>query len=81
MATVRQYWNALRATRNTLALRLGIDLTASSKELRATSGSDLAAVAIVIKALTDKGVISDAELQAAQQAALADAWDDEPQLP
>jgi hypothetical protein len=81
MATVRQYFNALRATRNQVALFMGADLTSTPKDMRSGDNAGLAAVAVVIKALTDKGVISDAELQAAQTAALADLWDTEPPLP
>jgi hypothetical protein len=45
------------------------------------SNSTLATVAVVVKALTDKGVLTDADLTAARANALGvdgSTWDDEP---
>jgi|1185.fasta_scaffold03724_4 hypothetical protein len=81
MASTRQYWNALKSTRNAIALDMGVQESLTPKDMRASDNAGLAAVAIVIKALTDKGVLTDAELQAAQAAALADIWDEEHPLP
>lgn len=81
MATTRGYWNALRSTRNAIALRMGVDASGVPKDIRALANANLATVAVVIKALTDKGVITDADLTAARDAAIADIWDDEPNLP
>lgn len=81
MATVRAYWNALRNTRNAVAVRLGCDIAGADASIRAVSGADLACIAVLVKVLTDKGVITDADLQAAQAVVLADVWDTEPPLP
>lgn len=78
MATARQYWNGLKTVRDAVALRLGVDIPGSNVGIRAASGGDLAALAVVLKVLTDKGLVSDAEWQAAQAAALAEIWDREP---
>lgn len=80
MASPRTYWVALRNTRNAVATRLGCDVTRADVSVRAISGADLACVVVLVKALTDKGVITDAELSAAQAAVLADVWDVEPPL-
>lgn len=80
MATVQQYFNALRTTRNTLCGLLGVSFPDTEKTVRTLSSSDLACLAVVVKALTDKGVITDADLQAAQASALTGAWDAEPPL-
>lgn len=77
MATTRQYWNALKNTRDAIAITMGTDVTMLQPGARAISNATLATVAIVVKALTDKGVISDAELTAARNAALGDVWDRE----
>lgn len=84
MATTRQYFNALRTTRNAFALKMGVDVTQSTKEVRAVAGGTLACLAVILKLLVDKGLVSDAELQAAQTAALGadgSTWDDEPLQP
>lgn len=81
MATVRAYWGSLRNTRNTIAQLLGTDIRGADTQVRAVSGADLATVAIVMKALVDKGLISNAELDAARDAALAELWDTEQPLP
>lgn len=80
MATVRGYWNTLRTVRNQIALQMGVDATTVPKDVRALANANLAATAIVIKCLTDKAVVTDAELQARANAALGadgSAWDDE----
>lgn len=84
MATTRGYWNVLRTTRDLIGMRMGVDVNGCGKEARALANANLAAVAIVIKALTDKGVVTDAELQARANAALGQdgsIWDDEPLQP
>jgi hypothetical protein len=81
MATPRQYWNAVRNVRNAVCLAMGTDFTFAPPQLRALSNADLAALVIVIKALTDNGILTDAQLQAAQQAIAAELWDVEAPLP
>jgi hypothetical protein len=81
VATVRAYWNTLKTVRNQIALQMGVDATTTPKEMRAVSNADLAAIGVVIKCLTDKGLITPAELQAGANAALGadgSVWDDEP---
>lgn len=77
MATVRQYYNNLKDARDQICTFMGSTAAGRPSDQRALTNSTLAAVAIVVKALTDKGVITDAELLAAKNAALADLWDQE----
>lgn len=82
MATPRAYWNALKATRNKVALQMGVDATLTPKDMRAISSADLAAVVVLIKALTDNNILTDAQLAAAQTSVeVLIQWDDEPDLP
>jgi hypothetical protein len=85
MATTRQVWDGLRAARNTIAARMGVDVTTSSKEVRAMGNANLAAVAVLAKTLIDKGLITGADLQATAAGATGGAdgssWDDEPVNP
>lgn len=81
MATVRAYLTALGTTRNQVAALFGTDIAQLPKEIRASSNANLVCIALVVKALTDKGVITPADLQAAQAAVLADVWTQEPSLP
>lgn len=81
MASTRNYWNHLKDVRDQIALDMGIDSSLASKESRAISNATLACVAILAKTLTDEGVLTDAELLARANAALAadgSIWDDEP---
>lgn len=82
MATPRTYWNALRSTRNKIALAMGVDVANTPKDMRALGNANLAVIVILVKALTDKNVLTDADLQAAQSLIENPAqWDDEPSLP
>jgi hypothetical protein len=84
VATTRQYWNQLRTTRNQIGLLMGADVTALSVEQRILSNATLAVIALVVKALTDKGVLADADLVTARNNALGadgSAWDMEPLQP
>lgn len=81
MASTRAYYNNLKTVRDKIALDMGIDSLYASKESRAISNATLACVAILAKTLTDKGLVTDAELLTRANAALsADGsfWDDEP---
>jgi hypothetical protein len=81
MASTRAYWNNLKNIRDQIALSMGADVSQADKDTRAISNATLAAVSILAKTLTDKGVVTDAELLARANAALgADGsfWDDEP---
>jgi hypothetical protein len=81
MATVKQYIIQMRNRQKTIATKLGADITRADKQTRVLNQSLLALLAVVIKTLTDKGVINDAELIATMNAAEADAYDDEPMEP
>lgn len=78
MATTVTYYRQLKNARDTIAAALGVDVRSVQTETRAMSNAVLACLAILIKALTDNGVLTDAQLQAAVQTALAEAWDPEP---
>lgn len=81
MATLRQYATRMRATQNKVAVKLGSDLSTAPKELRVAVTSVLVVVAVLVKAIVDKGVLTDAELQTALTAAEDDLYDDEPRNP
>lgn len=81
MATTRAYYNSLIDTRNQICIFMGSTAGTRPNDMRALCNSTLAAVAIVVKALTDNGVITDAQLLAAKNAALADLWDIEQPTP
>jgi hypothetical protein len=78
MATVRTYFTVLRDLANQLGLALGSNLTTLPKDARVGDAASLAAVAILCKALTDNGVLTDAQLQAAVAVAKSETWPDEP---
>jgi hypothetical protein len=80
VATTRQLFNGLRTFRNQLALKLGADVTRCPQDVRVMSNATLAAVSVLAKALTDAGVITVAQLQAAADNALGpdgSVWDPE----
>jgi hypothetical protein len=80
VTTTRQFFDSLRTFRNRLAFSLGTDVTRCPQDLRAMSNATLAAVAVLAKALTDAGVITPAQLQAAAGNALGSdgsTWDPE----
>lgn len=81
MATFRQYVGQLWATQREIASRLGSDLSTAEKRTRVVDQSLLAVVAIVVKALVDKGVITDQDLGAARNAVLGENWPEEPDDP
>lgn len=78
MATTRQYYNQLRITRNQVCQLMGVDPMSLPSDRRLTSNATLAVVAVLIKALTDNNVLTDAQLSAAQATALAELWAFEP---
>lgn len=78
MATVRNYYLNLKDARDQICSWLGSTAATRPSDQRALTNATLAAVAIVVKALTDNGAITDAQLLAAKNAALADIWNVEP---
>jgi len=81
VTTVKQYTTRLRSGVQKVALRFGTDLNGSTKTLRAVVMGVLVMIAVVVKTIVDKGVVSDAELLATFQAAEDEAQDGEPDLP
>jgi hypothetical protein len=78
MATVKQYIAALRQRQDVIAVKYGCDIARADKQTRVVNLSILALLAVIVKALVDKGVITDAELTATLNAARDDVYDDEP---
>jgi hypothetical protein len=78
MADVRVYFNALRHLSNDLGFFLGCDLPTTPKDMRVGDAGSLAGIAVLAKALTDNGILTDAQLQDAMTAARAEIWPDEP---
>lgn len=77
MATVRVYFNSLRNLYHDLGRFLGSDLTSLPKDQRVGDISALAGIAVLAKALTDNGILTDAQLQAAMTMARSEVWPDE----
>ncbi len=78
MATIKQYMKSMWTNQKIIAQKLGLDLRWSDQQTRVMALSTDACIAVLVKTLTDKGVITDQELQAAA-ALLQNA--DFPQLP
>jgi hypothetical protein len=78
MATVKAYVLAMQSRQRAIARKYGCDIGRTSKETRCLNLSLLTLLAVVIKTLTDKGVITDAEILATLDAARDDVWNDEP---
>ncbi len=81
MATVSQYFNSIRNMQVAIARRFGIEPRMIGLESRALAAANIATTAVLIKALTDNGVLTDAQLQAAWQTAQAETWQPEPVNP
>jgi len=75
---VMTYAATLRTLANQLGLALGCDITQLPKDVRVSDFAGLAAVAIVCRAIVDKGLLTNADLQAAVTAAQAETWPNEP---
>lgn len=78
MATVHAYLDQMLALEVQIANALGTDTTTMTKELRVVATAVTAMVAVVIKALTDNAVLTDAKLLAAVNIAKAETWADLP---
>jgi hypothetical protein len=74
MTTVVQYVKLMRDTMADVSERFGVALDYEDKSLRAGLLSTLTVQAILVKALVDKGVISDDELLAALNAVRFSQW-------
>lgn len=78
MATVKQYVDVMRVRQDRMAEKFGVGLRSSRVEIRVLNLTVLALIAVVVKALVDKGVLTDAELVALMNGAADDGWDREP---
>lgn len=81
MATVKQYILQLRTRQRVIAEKLGCDIGGADTQTRVGNVALLALLAVLIKTLTDKGVISDQELLATLNAARDDGYDPESSAP
>jgi hypothetical protein len=71
----------MRSAENQVALQSGVSLPAETQVLRVVQTGGLAMVGTLAKLLVDKGIVTDAELQAALNAAVAEPWPGEPVNP
>lgn len=81
MATVKVYIQALLDRQAVIARKFGTDITQTDKPNRVQNLALVALVAVLIKTLVDKGLITDAELTATLNAARDDTYADEPISP
>ena len=76
---VKQYWLMLRSAARVVSRTFGFDIQMSSVEIRGLAAISAAQTAVIFKILVAKGIITDAEIQAAfQDAMLNNTWDPEP---
>lgn len=78
MATVRQYTLAVRDMQWDLAYKLGCDLGWSDPQTRILILSGALVTASILKALTDAGAVTDAQLKAVMDAVRAAPLTQEP---
>lgn len=70
MATIKQYARNLWQVQRSVAQKLGVNIAWSQPDLRVVALSSDVCLATLIKVLTDKGVVTDPELQTAFNAVL-----------
>jgi hypothetical protein len=78
MASVKTYLNTMLAVEQKIAVKLDSDISQLGKEFRVLNLAILAVIAVIVKTLTDAGVITDAQLQATLVAARDDTYWREP---
>jgi hypothetical protein len=81
ITTVQQYTNALKQSSAAVARKMGVHFAGSDMPTRVMIRVILGLFATLIKLLVDKGVITDAEVQAALTAATGDVYTEEPAEP
>ena len=81
MATVKTYANQLWQRATPVAYRYGVDLEHSAKELRVLLRITCLMVAVVLRLLFDKGLVTDQEIIAAFDTAGGDTYPEEPDRP
>jgi hypothetical protein len=78
MATIPTYVNQMLTRQRAIAKRLGCDIRQADKPTRVLNLALLVMLAVVVKTLVDKGVITDQELMGTMDAARDGIYDDEP---
>jgi hypothetical protein len=78
MASVKTYLTNMLAVEQKIAIKLDSDISQLGKEFRVLNLAILAVIAVIVKTLTDAGVITDAQLQATLAAARDDTYWREP---
>lgn len=78
MTSVRTYIAQMEERQYQIGLALGCDLSHADKQTRVLNKALLAMIAITMKTLVDQGVITDAQLVATLNAALAENFPDLP---
>lgn len=81
MATIPQYVTALRDRQRIIATKFGSDPARADKQSRALGLAMLVIIACVIKALVDKGLLTDADILSTLNTARDAAYGDEPIVP
>ncbi len=81
MATVKQYVTQIWDRQRVIGRKLGSDVGRVDKQTRVLVLSIDVIIAVIVKVLVDKGVVTDAELLAALDAARDDIYADEPTEP
>ena len=81
MATVKTYGTRLWGAYRALGRAMGVDLASSSKEARVLIKATCAILGVLLKVLVDRGVLTDAQLEAGYAAAEAELYPDEPVNP
>lgn len=77
MATIRQYQQAMRNAALPIGLQMGVDLRRADQTTRVILRVVTLLLAVICKALNDNGAVTDAQLTAALDAAVADAYPSE----
>lgn len=78
MATAREYATQAWAIEKAIAAKMGLQLEMASKDQRITVRSLLLIIAVLMKLLVDKGVLTNAELTGAFAFIRDDTYPDEP---
>lgn len=78
MATVKQYIQALQDRQTIIAKKFGADITGADKQTRVMNLALLALIAVLVKTLVDKGLITDADLTGTLNLARDDNYQNEP---
>jgi hypothetical protein len=81
MASIKTYITQLQNRQQIIARKFGCDITRLDKQARVLNLSILALLAVLIKTLTDRSIITDAQLLATMDSARDDSYDDEPLNP